>query len=171
VARAAKKRQEKILRVKGFDYKKPTYAAVYVERNQRLLKIRNSPKFFVAAKKYYANNPADFINDWGMTTDPRKKISVFPFLLWPEQREFIDWVKVRFDAKEDGLVEKTRDAGVTWLCVAFAVHMWLFQGNAKIGFGSRKETLVDRIGDPDSIFEKIRFFIRGLPVEFFTQRL
>ena len=35
-----------------------------------------------------------------------------------------------------------------------------------VGWGSRKKELVDKIGDPSSIFEKIRIILRSLPVEF-----
>jgi hypothetical protein len=62
--------------------------------------------------------------------------------------------------------EKSRDMGVTWLCVGFAVWMWLFHPGTVVGFGSRKEEYVDKIGDPKSIFWKIRQFIALLPVEF-----
>src|SRR5690606_36598743 len=37
---------------------------------------------------------------------------------------------------------------------------------SKSSFGSRKEALVDRLGDPDSIFEKARMMLRMLPAEF-----
>lgn len=39
----------------------------------------------------------------------------------------------------------------------------MFREGAAIGFGSRKEALVDTIGDPDSIFEKCRIILRNLP--------
>ena len=41
-----------------------------------------------------------------------------------------------------------------------------FFPDQKITFGSRKQDYVDKIGDPDSIFEKIRFALRNLPREF-----
>lgn len=53
--------------------------------------------------------------------------------------------------------------GATWLTAAFAVWMWLFRPGSAIGFGSRKLELVDKLGDPKSIFEKIRFILRHLP--------
>ena len=64
------------------------------------------------------------------------------------------------------MVEKSRDFGATWLCAAFAVGMWRYHDGFTVGFGSRKEDLVDKRGDPKTILEKVRFFIDNLPVEF-----
>lgn len=63
----------------------------------------------------------------------------------------------------NGLTEKTRGAGATWLFCALSVWLWLFWDDISIGWGSRKELLVDRRGDMDSIFEKMRFLIHKLP--------
>lgn len=97
------------------------------------------------------------------TYDPRNEVSLIPMELFPRQREFLLWLEEREANQEDGLVEKSRDMGATWLCVAFLVHHWLFRDGFKGGMGSRKLELVDRLGDPDSIFEKIRLLLRNLP--------
>jgi phage terminase large subunit len=104
-----------------------------------------------------------WVNSWAWTFDPRETPSVLPFDLFPKQAEFLGWLQTREAAKEDGLVEKSRDMGVTWLCAAYALHGWLFRPGFKCGFGSRKLDLVDKLGDPDSIFEKIRFLLYHLP--------
>jgi phage terminase large subunit len=142
------------------------YKQIIIARNERLKKIRDNPKLLTAAKIYYKTHPIDFINDWMFTYDPRKKPSVLPFILFKRQEEYIAWLWARFESKEDGLVEKSRDMGLTWLSMAYAIWMWLFHDGIKIGFGSRKEDLVDRIGDPDCIFEKGRMILRYLPKEF-----
>jgi phage terminase large subunit len=151
-------------------WSKPDYAQVYAERAKRLENLRADPAMLDSLKAYYKLHPADFINDWGMTFDPRNieigLPSTVPFLLFPRQVEFISWLLARWRAREDGLAEKSRDMGVSWLCVAFAVWMWLFYPGAVIGFGSRKEEYVDRIGDPKSLFWKMRQFISLLPQEF-----
>lgn len=148
----------------------PDYAAVYKERSERLERIR-APGFDLAAlKAYYKDHPVDFINDWGMTFDPRAveigQEAVMPFLLFPKQAEFINWLHDLWKSRKDGLAEKSRDMGASWLCVAFAVWMWLFHEGTVIGFGSRKEEYVDDLNDPKSLFWKARQFIGLLPTEF-----
>ncbi|WP_052367810.1 hypothetical protein [Algiphilus aromaticivorans] len=154
----------------GFDWRNPDYGAVYAERVARLKSIQDDPEALPAIKAYYAEHPADFIHDWGMTSDPRNAEVglpvVVPFLLFAKQREFIDWLYDRWRGRENGLVEKSRDMGVTWLCAGFAAWMWLFHPATVFGFGSRKEEYVDKIGDPKSIFWKLRQFIELLPPEF-----
>lgn len=153
-----------------FDWRNPDYGAVYAVRSQRLAKIRSEPGLLEGLKAYYADHPADFIHDWGMTFDPRNAEvglpTTVPFLLFPKQREFIDYLYRKWRAREDGLAEKSRDMGVSWLCVAFAVWMFLFHKGTVVGFGSRKEEYVDRIGDPKSLFWKVRQFVELLPKEF-----
>ncbi len=86
-----------------------------------------------------------------------------PFSLFERQEEFLDFVMLCMKAEADGLVEKSRDMGATWVCCAISVWLWLFKDGAAIGWGSRKQELVDRLGDPSSIFEKIRILLRELP--------
>ena len=104
-----------------------------------------------------------WLSNWGWTYDPRRQPATLPFDPWPKQIEYLHWLEDRQTAKEGGLVEKSRDTGVSWLCCAFAVHRWLFRDGQAIGFGSRKEIYVDRAGDPDSLFEKLRILIDCLP--------
>jgi phage terminase large subunit len=153
-----------------FDWLHPDYETIYAERAKRLKNLRDDPSLLPGVKEFYKNNPVDFITDWGMTFDPRNVErglpAVVPFVLFPKQEEFIDWVEARWRGREDGLAEKSRDMGVSWLCVSIAVWMWLFHAGTVVGFGSRKEEYVDKIGDPKSLFWKIRQFIMLLPIEF-----
>jgi len=152
------------------DWQNPDYTEVFRERQLRLDKVRSNPILLQAMKKHYKNNPWDFINDWGMTFDPRQvekgQLANIPFVLWPRQTDFLYWMDERWKAGEYGIVEKSRDCGVTWLSVGFCCTQWLFNSGFSAGFGSAKETKVDKKGDPDCIFEKIRFFINNIPKEF-----
>lgn len=153
-----------------FDFKAPDYERVYQLRAERLERIRSEPEILAGLKEHYRDNPVDFINDWGMTFDPRNAEvglpTTIPFLLFPRQEEFVRWVVERWRGREDGLTEKSRDMGISWLCVALAVWMWTFHPGTVIGFGSRKEEYVDKIGDPKSLFWKVRQYIQMLPKEF-----
>lgn len=149
---------------------KPDYEAEYLARTARLLNIRADPGILPGLKAFYKDNPVKFITDWCCTFDPRNAEvglpTTMPFLLFPKQAEFINWLRDRWLAREDGLAEKSRDMGVSWLCVAFAVWMWLFHSGTVIGFGSRKEEYVDDLNDPKSLFWKIRQTVELLPIEF-----
>lgn len=101
------------------------------------------------------------------TYDPRlagKPGGAFvPFRLWPRQREAVRWLKARIDGAEEGLWEKSRDTGATYLCAGVALHQWLFSPGFKATFGSRKVDYVDKKDNPDSIFAKLRIMLRRLP--------
>ena len=148
----------------------PDYDAEYKRRAARLELIRKTPGMLDGLKEFYKDHPAEFVSDWGMTFDPRNVEiglpATVPFLLFPKQAEFLGWLMARWKGREDGLAEKSRDMGVSWLCVAFAVWMWLFHSGTVCGFGSRKEEYVDDLNDPKSLFWKARQFVALLPVEF-----
>lgn len=147
------------------------YVLEYAKRLDRLKKLNDDPYLAFGAKEYYKTHPVEFINDWMVTYDPRnsadEKPSTMPFLLFPRQKEYVEWLAFdRIPNKKDTTIEKCRDAGITEVSTAFSVWAWLFMDGFSIGWGSRKEMLVDRIGDPDSIFEKLRSKIRLMPKVF-----
>jgi phage terminase large subunit len=110
-----------------------------------------------------AKDPVSFFNNWVWTYDPRRSPSTIPFDLFEKQAEFIYWLQDRLTNKEDGVVEKSRDAGLSFLCCGFAAHQLLFVPGSKTTFGSRKAKLVDELGNPDCLFEKIRIIMRNIP--------
>lgn len=152
------------------DFQRPDYTSIFNVRVERLNRIRRDPSVIPALFSFYKDNPAQFINDWGCTFDPRNVErglpSVVPFILFPRQEEFVGWVVDKWKGQENGLAEKTRDMGLSWLSVAIASTMCLFNEGLVVGFGSRKEEYVDRIGSPKSLFWKARMFIDMLPKEF-----
>lgn len=146
----------------------PNYTEVFLKRQKRLLEIKKDPILQVGAIEYYKTRPIEFIEDWCITYDPRNvgnqdRPPLMPFNQFPRQRELVMFFMDCLRDKESGLIEKTRDMGATWLATAFSVWMWRFHDGAGIGWGSRKEQLVEKIGDPDSIFEKMRMQIDYLP--------
>jgi hypothetical protein len=116
-----------------------------------------------------------WVDRWVYTYDPRlvgtknpdgtNRSPFVQFKLWPKQREVILWLRDRLAAAEEGLLEKSRDVGATYLTSGFALHQWLFSPGFKATFGSRKVDYVDKKDNPDSIFAKLRIMLRRLPVE------
>lgn len=157
----------------GADEWPPNYPAVYRWRSKVLKQLISDDKVLKAAKVYYSTHPAEFIMDWMDTYDPRKSPTNanpalrgekwMPFVFFKRQKDVIDFFESCSHDQTSGLVEKCRDFGLTWLACGYSVWRWLFIKNDAIGWGSRKETLVDKPGDPDSIFEKIRLMLKRLP--------
>ena len=145
----------------------PDYTAEFKRRVDALNKINADDKLRRAAYEYYRTRPAEFIADWCVTYDPRNGSNgipkVMPFVPFQKQIELVEFLKFLVDNQVSGLIEKSRDMGATWIACAFAVWLWLYADGAAIGIGSRKENLVDRIGDPSSIFEKVRMIVDYLP--------
>lgn len=153
-----------------FDFKEPDYSKVFAHRSERLEKIRENPEYLIALRKFYKDNPAQFIIDWGCTFDPRnieKDLpATIPFLLFEKQEQWINWVVDHWKRQKPGLTEKSRDMGMSWLSVALACTMCIFYDGFVFGFGSRKEEYVDKSGSPKSLFWKARRFVSLLPKEF-----
>jgi len=152
------------------DWLNPDYLPVWRARAERLAKLRADPAMLAAVKVYYRDHIADFINDWGVTVDPRVtskgRQAVMPLCIWGKQREWIDWLYQRWLKSDPGTTVKSRDVGISWLAMAFSAGMCIFRNDISIGFGSEKEDKVDRSGDPDCLFYKGRLFLQYLPVEF-----
>lgn len=153
-----------------FDWKNPQYADVWRERAKRLERINADPYSVDKLREYYRKHIDQFIDDWGMTEDPRNLERglpvIIPFKLFPRQRELVHWVIERWRASEPGLSDKSRDMGLSWLAVSVAVSLSVLFDDMSIGFGSRKEEYVDKLGDPKSLFHKARRFALNLPKQF-----
>lgn len=153
-----------------FDFINPDYTKVFKHRAEMLKKIRENPEILPKLRAFYRMNPAQFIIDWGCTADPRNVErglpAVIPFMLFPRQEEWVSWCIERWRNQEIGLVEKSRDMGLSWLTIGLAVTLCIFNRDMVIGFGSRKEEYVDKIGSPKSLFHKARQFVSLLPPEF-----
>lgn len=145
----------------------PNYAAVYAWRIETLAVLRSDHNALKDAHAYYSTRPAHFIQDWCDTYNPRKQSDKWmPFVFFKRQDDLIDFFEDLRHSNESGLIEKARDMGATWIACAYCVWRIRYIPQDAIGWGSRKQDLVDKLGDPDSIMEKMRQIIRRLPIEF-----
>jgi hypothetical protein len=106
-----------------------------------------------------------FIENFGWTMDPRPERPVhhLPFILFDYQKDAIRWVIEHIDRGRDGLVEKSRDMGASWLLFVWVIlWYWLFRDGSHFLIGSYKEALVDN-RSIDSLFGKIDYALESLP--------
>ena len=151
----------------------PNYVAIFQWRQRQINKLKSNPDLIAGAFEYYRSNPIDFINHWVDTYDPRNAgtntPTHLPLVMFQRQEDLVSFLLEMIRGQQDGLIEKARDMGATWVCCAFSVWLWIYWDGASVGWGSRKEHYVDKIGDPDSIFEKIRMIIKRLPAFFLPE--
>lgn len=153
----------------------PDYDQVLQWRSVQLARFEDDPDLIRQAKIYYRTRPVEFINHWCDTYDPRnagtEKLTKLPLILFERQAELIEFLMACLEGEAPALIEKARDMGATWVCIALTVWLWLFWPGVAIGWGSNKQEKVDKIGVPGSIFEKIRMLIWGLPKVFLPEGL
>lgn len=84
------------------------------------------------------------------------------FILWEFQEDMFHRLRASI-GKHDMLIEKSRDMGATWVCLAVLMHLWQFYEDQSALVGSYKQDLVDKIGDQSSLFSKMDYIIDCQP--------
>ncbi|MBF7687068.1 terminase [Acinetobacter rathckeae] len=112
-------------------------------------------------------DPVHWFNHWIWTYDPRGMAyglpANLPFVLRPKQVELVEWLLDRENTQTSGLIEKSRDEGMSYVVLGFFLHHWLFVDGFAAGVGSRKEDLVDKKGDPKTLLHKFRDMFSKMP--------
>lgn len=104
-----------------------------------------------------------YINTFVWQYNPqRREREVEPFISWPFQEPIftsrdpkkpgILWC---IDNDEDLVVEKSRNMGLSWICLLAFEWLWHFHDYKKLLIISRNKEAVDKSGEPDSLFWKI----------------
>lgn len=133
-------------------------------RRELINKAKNNPKLQQHLIALARKDVLYFFNVFLFTYDPRVPMVKMPFITYPFQDDVILWDKQMFTQSQDGLIEKSRDMGVTWMLVGNDLHSWLFNTEKfDVLWGSRKEIYIDSRGDMKTIFEKIRYALKNLP--------
>lgn len=106
-----------------------------------------------------------FLENFGWTFDPRphNDMKHLPFILFEYQKETVAWLIDHIDNGRDGLIEKSRDMGISWVVFVWvSIWYWLFRDGVNILVGSYKEKLVDD-RTKDSLFGMIDYAVDNLP--------
>ena len=88
-----------------------------------------------------------------------------PFITYDYQDDLLKRAYIAIVEGSNLGVEKSRDMGVTWLLLALFTWFWQFKGAGNdFHLGSRKEELVDKLGDISALMPKVRYLIKRQPV-------
>lgn len=149
---------------------------IYQEKLMTRLQLNSAGEERTQARAYTwhlcarPDNPIEgcifFIENFGWSFDPRPEHAPhhLPLILFDYQKRAIRWLIEHIDNGRDGLVEKSRDMGATWLIFVWvSIWYWLFRDGVNILVGSYKEALVDDRSQ-DSLFGKIDYALDTLPV-------
>lgn len=144
-----------------------TRAAVEARRRWDLIKYLDTRKKRDEELGRCREDTKHWFHNWAWTIDPREdcSIAIIPMKPFQFQEELIEWLDTLvFIERACGLLEKTRDMAASWTVTAWSIKHFLFRKYIEIFFSSRKEELVDSIGDQKSLFEKMRFELRMQPL-------
>ena len=133
-------------------------------RDELMRLCANDPALQKVEKDKFFDCPLYAFNMYFWTYDPREAPYNLPFLTYEFQDEFILTLDDHLERGEDLLVDKSRDMGVSWIVVSAFFRRWCLPtpGNNTL-LGSRKEDLVDKKGNLDTLLEKCRYQMYRLP--------
>jgi len=120
------------------------------------------PGFARAQKEICRKDPLYWLNTYAWTYDPRLTVKKIPFITFDVQDELI-YELCRALGYYDMLIEKSRDEGASWLCLATIAHQFHFERGQQFSITSRVADLVDKRGDPDCLFWKLEYFLKNEP--------
>jgi hypothetical protein len=89
--------------------------------------------------------------------------SHIPFITWKVQDDALLELQAAIEQGHDALIDKSRDMGASWIVLSLFHWNWQFRPSSTFLELSRKQALVDRRGDMDSLFEKHRYLLRMQP--------
>lgn len=117
-------------------------------------------------------DPAYWLVMYGVIFEPRSIAghppAWYPWVPFPFQVRMIRWIQHVMEqtahGRGDGVVEKSRDMGASWMFCAYMSHQWLFAPVFIGGIVSRNANAVDQTNDSDSLFFKVRALL-GLQMQ------
>lgn len=123
--------------------------------------VKESPGAAAAFRALCAQDLLFYLNAFCWIFEPRDALEN-PFITYPFQDEALLVIQDCM-GKNDLVCEKTRDMGASWCFVSAIQHGWKFTEMFTGLMLSRKEELVDRSGDPKSLFWKFDYLESKLP--------
>ena len=133
-------------------------------------RVQEDAAFAGVLRDACSKDPVFWMNGFGFTFDPRNKYGPdrrpfpkVPFILYPYQAKALMTLIDHILDGRDILIEKSRDAGASWICVCAIVWCWRFRPLQSFLFVSRSEDYVDKSGNAKSLMWKLDFLLNNQP--------
>jgi len=141
----------------------PNWDRNFIYRLKTLEKCQTDTEARKFAIAYSKSSILYFINTFGWCFDPRRpRNKRTPFCTFDIQDDTLTWLVWLIRYGQEGLIEKSRDVGMSWMAVAVSVWLSVFYEHSESLFMSmRQEDVDDR--SMGSLLGKVRFFIANLP--------
>ena len=111
-----------------------------------------------------ARDPLFFINALVFTYSPKEHPDnpIRPFITYPFQDDAL--IRINDAIGRHGVgIQKSREMGATWTCLALFLWRWLFKENQSFLLASRNESYIDERGNEKTLFAKLDFILKHLP--------
>lgn len=131
----------------------------YENARQIWILCARDPLFFLNTFAYLLE--ARVKQDWN-TVDRYGSSKEIPFITRGYQDTVITKA-VEFLGRQDIVIPKSRETGISWIIVALAAWDWIFHEQTHIGFVSKDLLSANNPDDPDALFSKFQFLIERLP--------
>lgn len=102
-------------------------------------------------------------NAFVWTFDPRKPEVAIPFITYPFQDEGILSIQEHIHTGKQLVMQKVRDMGASWMSVLTMDHEATFEKARRFVMMSYTADLVDKKGNPKSLFWKLDFIHKWMP--------
>lgn len=143
------------------------YTLNWEQRIKLNSKCRSDLDYSLTVKQMCARDIVFFCNNFVLTSDPRLasqgKTVTIPFLLFDKQIECLRWIEDCYKTRQFGLIAKSRDMGISYLCALVHLHKFLFTPDYVGIFASKKAVMVDLNGSISPLFGKVRLMLDLLP--------
>ena len=113
----------------------------------------------------WEQDPCQWIDDWMWTSNPRERQPEIPLILWPRQRELVYQLTETYLERGTLAVTKPRYVGASWVMAAAVLWLCRREPGFEALIVSRTQSMVDVLGNMDTLFERFRFIAKRLPAE------
>lgn len=139
----------------------------YARKHLMWAKVAEDPRLIASEKEKCAADIIYWLTYYCYTYDPRLPeiglIAKTAFIPFEKQKEVLASMQSWYENRQNGLIDKSREMGVSWLAMGFVTHQFQFGKGFSAILASEKEEKVDIIGSMKPLFGKIRFLIYNQP--------